>query len=155
MTDIANISSHGSNSWLCRSSNFRQRSDGLLQRRNQAELFIGLLRKSFTKSSSGRLIFQCRLCGEVSPLYGVSRKRNCSNKILTPFVTAASVKRCRLFCVLRGVSRLFFRILCFRTSFLPGKVQISFMLIKLNAKLLPAVLFAQNMCSRFYLYSMP
>ena len=42
----------------------------------------------------------------------------------------------------------------FRTSFLPEKVQIYFMQIWIIAKLLPAVLFAQNICSWFNLYSM-
>ena len=70
-------------------------------------------------------------------------------------VSAALLNGVAFFAFLRGASRLFFRILCFRTSFLPEKVQISFMLIKLNAKLLPAALFAQNMCSWFNLYSIP
>ena len=43
---------------------------------------------------------------------------------------------------------------CFRTSPLPERVKISFMQIKSTAKLLSTVLFAQNMCSWFNLYSM-
>ena len=91
-----------SRSWLIREriptlKNWRKPSvliPGLWQRQYD---WLGFLRKLFIKSSSGRLIFQCRLCGEVSPLYGVSRKRNCSNKILAPFVTGGIGFRCRLF----------------------------------------------------------